>query len=186
LIKAVVFFWLIGALVTSESRLRLFAWMLSLCSLPLAITAINNYRHGVFVTLEGSAVQRIAGYMGGSGLAGNPNDLALMLNLLMPITGALCVMSRSAWAKVATGLACLLSVAAVIATFSARGIHHAGRDRRTDAADDGPSGRRHHGIGRRLPFGCDARSDANEVLRAALDDYRHRSRPDRLGARTLG
>jgi probable O-glycosylation ligase (exosortase A-associated) len=122
LIKAVVFFWLIGALVTSESRLRVFAWMLSLCSIPLAVTAINNYRHGVFVTLEGSAVQRIAGYMGGSGLAGNPNDLALMMNLLMPITGALFVISRSPWAKIATGLACLLSVAAVIATFSRAGF----------------------------------------------------------------
>src|ERR1051325_2804239 len=98
LVKAVVFFWLIGTLVTSKKRLRVFAWMLSLCSLPLAVTAINNYRSGVFVTLEGSAVQRIAGYMGGSGLAGNPNDLALMLNLLMPITGALFVISRSAWA----------------------------------------------------------------------------------------
>ena len=36
-----------------------------------------------------SAVQRIAGYTGGSGLAANPNDLALMLNLLIPIAAAL-------------------------------------------------------------------------------------------------
>jgi hypothetical protein len=64
LIKAVVFFWLIGTLVTSEQRLKFFAWMLSLCSLPLAVTAINNYREGVFVTNASYSVQRIAGYVG--------------------------------------------------------------------------------------------------------------------------
>lgn len=122
LIKAVVFFWLIGTLVTSERRLKVFAWMLSLCSIPLAVTAINNYREGVFVTHATSAVQRIAGYVGGSGLAGNPNDLALMLNLLIPITGALFVIARSPMSRLATGLALLLSVAAVVATFSRAGF----------------------------------------------------------------
>lgn len=122
LIKAIVFFWLIGTLVTSEARLRLFARMLSLCSIPLAVVAINNYRSGVFVTLADSAVQRIAGYVGGSGLAGNPNDLALMLNLVLPITGALFVITRSPWIRIATALGTLLSIAAVIATFSRAGF----------------------------------------------------------------
>ena len=122
LIKAIVFFWLIGTLVTSERRFTLFAWMLSLCSIPLALTAINNYRSGVFVTTASSAVQRIAGYVGGSGLAGNPNDLALMMNLLIPITGALFVISRSPLVRIVTALAMLLSVAAVIVTFSRAGF----------------------------------------------------------------
>lgn len=122
LLKAVVFFWLIGTLVTSERRLHVFAWMLSICSIPLAVTALNNYREGVFVTAATSAVQRIAGYVGGSGLAGNPNDLALMLNLLMPITGALLMISRSPVLRIIAGVALLLSVAAVIATFSRAGF----------------------------------------------------------------
>jgi putative inorganic carbon (HCO3(-)) transporter len=122
LIKAVIFFWLIGTLIVTASQLTRFAWVLSACSVPLALTAINNYRSGVFVTHADSAVQRIAGYVGGSGLAGNPNDLALMLNLLMPITGALFVISRTPWLRVATGTALLLSVAAVIATFSRAGF----------------------------------------------------------------
>ncbi|HYE86553.1 MAG TPA: O-antigen ligase family protein [Vicinamibacterales bacterium] len=122
LIKAVVFFWLIGTLVTSEARFKLFAWTLSICSIPLAVTAINNYRAGVFVTHATSAVQRIAGYVGGSGLAGNPNDLALMLNLLLPVTGALFVISKSPAVRLLTGAALLLSVAAVIATFSRAGF----------------------------------------------------------------
>ena len=121
-IKAIIFFWLIGTLVTSEARLKTYAWVLSLCSIPLAVTALNNYRSGVFVTHATSSVQRIAGYVGGSGIAGNPNDMALMLNLLLPITGALFVITRSGWARLAFGLAMLLSVAAVIATFSRAGF----------------------------------------------------------------
>jgi probable O-glycosylation ligase (exosortase A-associated) len=122
LIKAVVFFWLIATLVSTQARLETFAWVLAFCSIPLAATALDNYRSGVFVTLASSSVQRIAGYVGGSGLAGNPNDLALMLNLLMPITGALLVITRRPWLKVVAGCALLLSVAAVIATFSRAGF----------------------------------------------------------------
>jgi probable O-glycosylation ligase (exosortase A-associated) len=121
-LKAVIFFWLIGTLISTEWQLKRFAWVLSLCSIPLALTAINNYRSGVFVTLAGSAVQRIAGYTGGSGLAGNPNDLALMMNLLIPITGALFVIARHPWQRIVTGAALLLSVAAIIATFSRAGF----------------------------------------------------------------
>ena len=67
-------------------------------------------------------MQRIAGYVGGSGLAGNPNDLALMLNLLIPITGALFVIATQPLATGVAALALLLSVAAVIATFSRAGF----------------------------------------------------------------
>lgn len=122
LVKAVVFFWLIATLVSTRSRLEVFAWVMAFCSIPLALTAINNYRAGVFVTLASSSVQRIAGYVGGSGLAGNPNDLALMLNLLMPITGALLIITRRPWLRVVAGGALLLSIAAVIATFSRAGF----------------------------------------------------------------
>lgn len=121
-LKAVIFFWLIGTLISTEWQLKRFAWVLSLCSIPLALTAIHNYRSGVFVTLAGSSVQRIAGYTGGSGLAGNPNDLALMMNLLMPITGALFVIGRRPWQRAITGTALVLSIAAVIVTFSRAGF----------------------------------------------------------------
>ena len=122
LIKAVVFFWLIATVITTWPRLRVFGWVLALCSLPLAITALDNYRTGVFVTHASSAVQRIAGYVGGSGLAGNPNDLALMLNLLMPITGALFVIEKRWSLRLIAGASVLLSIAAVIATFSRAGF----------------------------------------------------------------
>ena len=122
LIKAVVFFWLIGTLITTWPQLRTYSWVLALCSLPLAVTALDNYRSGVFVTHASSAVQRIAGYVGGSGLAGNPNDLALMLNLLMPITGSLFGIEKRWWLRLIAGASVLLSIAAVIATFSRAGF----------------------------------------------------------------
>ena len=122
LIKAVIFFWLIGTLVTTRQRLIRFTWVLALCSIPLAATALTNYWSGVFITSATSSVQRIAGYVGGAGLAGNPNDLALMLNLLMPLTAALFITSQKPWLRVVALGALMLSVAAVIATFSRAGF----------------------------------------------------------------
>jgi putative inorganic carbon (HCO3(-)) transporter len=122
LLKAIIFFWLISTLVTSQARLTRYAWTLSLCAIPLALTTINNYRAGVYVTAEHNVVQRIAGYLGGSGLAGNPNDMALMLNLLMPITGALLVTSRSTLARIVTAMTLVLSAGAVVLTFSRAGF----------------------------------------------------------------
>lgn len=122
LIKAVIFFWLIGTLVTTRQRLEFFVWVLVLCALPLAATALANYRSGVFITSASSSVQRIAGYVGGAGLAGNPNDLALMLNLLLPLTGALFVISKQPWLRLVALGVLMLSVAAVIVTFSRAGF----------------------------------------------------------------
>jgi probable O-glycosylation ligase (exosortase A-associated) len=122
LIKAVIFFWLIGTLVTTRQRLERFMWVLALCAIPLAATALANYQSGVFITHATSSVQRIAGYVGGAGLAGNPNDLALMLNLLLPLTGALFIISRQPWLRLVALAALMLSVAAVIATFSRAGF----------------------------------------------------------------
>ena len=122
LIKAVIFFWLIGTLVTTRQRLMRFTWVLALCSIPLALTALTNYWSGVFITHATSSVQRIAGYVGGAGLAGNPNDLALMLNLLMPLTGALFIITKQPWLRAVALGALILSVGAVIATFSRAGF----------------------------------------------------------------
>ncbi|MBI4478308.1 MAG: O-antigen ligase family protein, partial [Acidobacteria bacterium] len=57
-----------------------------------------------------------------SGLAGNPNDLALMLNLLLPLAGALLICERRLSRRLIAGAALLLSIAAVIVTFSRAGF----------------------------------------------------------------
>jgi O-antigen ligase len=121
-LKAMAFFWLIGRLVTTRDRLNLFCWTLVLCSIPLAVTALVHFQLGEFVTRRDAVTQRIAGYVGGSGIAGNPNDLALMLNLIIPISAALLVGTRRPAARSLAAAALVLSVAAVIVTFSRAGF----------------------------------------------------------------
>jgi O-antigen ligase len=100
---------------------RVLAWALVLCSIPLAATGIKNYLVGDVLSTRVPGLVRIYGYMGGSGLVANPNDLALMLNLIIPIGGALVWSSRGAGRAIAAG-ALLLSMVAVIVTFSRAGF----------------------------------------------------------------
>lgn len=121
-LKAVAFFWLIGTVVTTASRLRVLAWAFVLCAIPLAATGVHHYLSGVFWSTGVPGLQRIHGYDGGSGLAGNPNDLALMLNLIIPIAAALMLSARSAAGRWLAATAALLSATAVIVTFSRAGF----------------------------------------------------------------
>jgi probable O-glycosylation ligase (exosortase A-associated) len=120
-LKAVAFFWLIGTLATTTSRLRVFCWTLVLCSIPLAVTGIKNYLTGEFL-ITSTGVTRIEGYWGGSGIAGNPNDLALMLNLTIPIAAALMIGTRSLAGRALAAGAMLLAIAGVVVTFSRAGF----------------------------------------------------------------
>ena len=120
-LKAVAFFWLIGTLATTTSRLRVFCWTLVLCSVPLAATGIKNYATGEFL-ITSTGVTRIEGYWGGSGIAGNPNDLALVLNLTIPIAAALMISARSWLGRATAGSAMLLAIAGVVVTFSRAGF----------------------------------------------------------------
>ena len=120
-LKAVTFFWLLGTIVSSTNRLRTVAWTLVLCSIPLAATGIINYVSGEYVSTGVRGFYRIVGYMGASGLTGNPNDLALMLNLIIPLAAMLVLIARGA-ARVVAVTALALAVAAVILTFSRAGF----------------------------------------------------------------
>ena len=121
-LKAIAFFWLIATVVTSERRLRTFLWLLVLASLPLSLTALENYASGSFLRTPGG-VPRIAGYnTAGSGLASNPNDLALMINLLIPFAAALCLTTRRLLPRIVAGTALLCGVAGVVVTFSRAGF----------------------------------------------------------------
>jgi probable O-glycosylation ligase (exosortase A-associated) len=120
-LKAVAFFWLLGSVITSTGRLRVMAWTLVLCAIPLAATGIGNYLSGEHLSTGVRGFYRIAGYTGGAGLTGNPNDLALMLNLILPIAGVLVFMTRGVSRAVAVA-AVLLSLAAIVLTFSRAGF----------------------------------------------------------------
>jgi putative inorganic carbon (HCO3(-)) transporter len=118
-VKAIAFFWLLGAIVTTTERIRIMTWTLTLCSIPLAATGVANYLAGDFISTGARGFYRITGYMGV--LTANPNDLALMLNLIVPLTGALTVASQGLkrMFAVATMLLCM---AAIVLTFSRAGF----------------------------------------------------------------
>ncbi len=117
--KAITIFLLLGAIIDTGPKLRNMAWAISLCSLPLGYTAISNYLHHNVVAGP-QAVARIVGYQ--SGLSLNPNDLALILNLILPVSAALFFTEKGALRKTIFGFATLLTAGAVVATFSRAGF----------------------------------------------------------------
>jgi O-antigen ligase len=121
-LKAVAFFWLVGTVATSERRLRTIAWTLVCCAVPLAMVGIKNYLAGDVLSTGVPGLTRIYGYMGGSGLAANPNDLALMLNLIIPIAAAMMIATRKLVLRGLAAAVMLLSIGGVIVTFSRAGF----------------------------------------------------------------
>jgi O-antigen ligase len=113
--KTVAIFWLLANAVDSVDRLRTLAWSLTAMAVPLALTGVKNFFSGVLLDKN-----RILGYDGG--LTGNPNDLALMLNVLLPFGVALLLSRRSAFARILLLAIVLLEATAVIATFSRAGF----------------------------------------------------------------
>lgn len=113
-LKSVAIFWLLQGVVCSVRRLRTLLWTLTAISVPVALVGVNNYLSGAFVA------SRVIGYAGG--MTSNPNDLALTLNLFIPLTAALALTARRAlWRTVAWGVIGL-STAAVMVTFSRGGF----------------------------------------------------------------
>jgi putative inorganic carbon (hco3(-)) transporter len=118
--KAVIVFWLVGAVVTTPTRLARTAWTLSLLSVPLALTAVKNQIEGIFLQPGARGVRRIAGY--DAPLTGNPNDLAAILNLILPLAIALYLHARRPAHRLLLGGVVLLDILGVISTFSRAGF----------------------------------------------------------------
>jgi len=115
--KSLVIFFLIVNLVATPKRLRCMNWVLTLVSLPLAVSALVNYQSGVFLAGTGD---RIIGYQ--AGLTDNPNDLALLLNMILPISGGLLLAEPRLWARAAILAIMAVDAVAVIITFSRAGF----------------------------------------------------------------
>ena len=118
-LKTVAIFWLLANAVDTLPRLRTMAWGLTLMAVPLSLTGIRNFLSGVFIA-AGDPVKRIGGYE--AGLTQNPNDLALMLNTILPLTVALLATSRGLLTRAALLAVIALQVAAVVVTFSRSGF----------------------------------------------------------------
>ncbi|MBI4609202.1 MAG: O-antigen ligase family protein [Candidatus Rokubacteria bacterium] len=116
--KALAVFWLIGNVVTSLPRVRLLTQGLSLMAVPLAVSGVSNYLSGEFIA--GGVHRRIHGF--DAPLTGNPNDLALMLSLILPLSVALVLATRRPLLRVLLLGSVVLSVVGVIVTFSRGGF----------------------------------------------------------------
>lgn len=115
-LKVIVMFFVMVNVVRTEKRLRKLILLVLFASCILSIGALNDYRLGN-LALQG---RRIAGVIGG--LFSNPNDLALHLVTMIPISLALMLGSRSLLKK-SLYLACaLLLMAGMVATFSRGGF----------------------------------------------------------------
>jgi putative inorganic carbon (HCO3(-)) transporter len=114
-LKVVVIFFLMINLLDSRKRLRLLMMGVVLCGIPLGLHAIKSYLSGEFA-LRG---MRIAGM--GQGLFGNPNDLAICLNMLLPLAVVLGMTSRGIRRLIFLGGA-LVMFAGIIFTYSRGGF----------------------------------------------------------------
>jgi len=114
--KTVIVFILLATVIDSRARLKLFSWGLVLMSIPLAVTTIGNFMSGISMQTG----DRVAGYS--AGLTANPNDLALMLNLILPLCIALMLASSKSHVRILlASIACFLTFA-IVATFSRAGF----------------------------------------------------------------
>ena len=117
-LKTLVIFWLLANVVSTRERLKTMVWGLSLMAAPLAVLAIRAYLSGEFV--DTGAVRRLESYE--APLTQNPNDLALMLNLILPLTVALFLAHRRIAVRAALLAVMALDVLAIIVSFSRAGF----------------------------------------------------------------
>ncbi len=117
-LKTLVIFWLLTNTVTTPVRLRQVAWGLTLMTVPAALSGVKNYASGIYMQYGAG---RIRGYDAGP-MTGNPNDLALTLNLVLPFTVALLFLTkRPLWRAVLIGIIAL-DLVAIVLTFSRGGF----------------------------------------------------------------
>ncbi len=115
--KSLIVFLLVGNLVTTVDRLRRLLWLLTLCSIVPALVVINNYLRGYFILPTEARPQ---GYLGV--LTSNPNDVALTLNILLPLAVGLLLTSRRPGQRLALASIMAVGVAGIIVTFSRAGF----------------------------------------------------------------
>ena len=115
-LKVVVMFIVMVNVVRTETRLRLMFWLTLAASIVISFWAIDDYRTGNLLV----GGERIKGAIGG--LFENPNDLALHLVTIVPLTVGLFLCRSGPLRKFIYGTAVLLMSVAIICTFSRAGF----------------------------------------------------------------
>jgi O-antigen ligase len=119
--KTLAIFLLIANTVNSVARLRLIVGGMSLMAVPIAFTGVRNFLSGAYIFGgDNLSAARITGYE--SALTANPNDLALILNLIIPLALGLALVTRRPLLRAVLLLSVGLQIAAVIVTFSRAGF----------------------------------------------------------------
>jgi putative inorganic carbon (HCO3(-)) transporter len=114
-IKAVLMFIVMINVARTKWRLRGLLFLGIAVSVYLSLEAIEDYQLGN-LTVEG---YRVAGSIGG--MFGNPNDMALHLATIFPITVALLFTTRNIFVKLIYASCGALMVAGLVVTFSRGG-----------------------------------------------------------------
>lgn len=119
--KSLILFWLLSRIVVTKERMQWTALCLVLMTTPVALTGVWHLLSGVFVA-QGitPGFGRIAGYE--APLTSNPNDLALTLNLILPLGVGLLLSVRKPIVRAVVLAIVALDVLAIIATFSRGGF----------------------------------------------------------------
>jgi putative inorganic carbon (hco3(-)) transporter len=116
--KTMTLFLLLSHVVTTTDRLRRMAWMLTWMAVGLGMFAIYNFLTGAFVD-QGANQDRLMGNEGG--LTKNPNDLALMVNMLLPLTVGLFLATKETWQRAVLFGAIGIEAVTVVLTYSRGG-----------------------------------------------------------------
>jgi O-antigen ligase len=117
--KVSVVFVLMLNLVDTRERLLRIMKLVVLCGTGIAAGSIEKFVEGKFTaTIQGVGV-RIEGTVGG--IFGNPNDLAMALDLLLPLTIVLALTSKPAGRLIYSACAFVLAMGVVV-TFSRGGF----------------------------------------------------------------
>ncbi|HET8721056.1 MAG TPA: hypothetical protein VFM24_03455, partial [Nitrospira sp.] len=116
--KTAAIFLLLSHVVTTLPRLRLAAWLLTWMAMGLGLFALYNFMTGAMID-QGANQDRLVGNEGA--LTKNPNDLALMVNLLLPLTVALFLSATESWQRVLLLAAIAVEAATVVLTYSRGG-----------------------------------------------------------------
>jgi len=119
--KTLAIFLLIANTVNSVARLRLIVGGMTLMAVPIAFTGVRNFLSGAYIFAgDNLSAARITGYE--SALTSNPNDLALILNLIIPLALGLVLSTRRPLVRAVLLLSVGLQIVSVIVTFSRAGF----------------------------------------------------------------
>jgi probable O-glycosylation ligase (exosortase A-associated) len=116
--KTATIFLLLSHVVTTLARLRQAAWLLTWMAIGLGLFALYNFLTGAVID-QGANQDRLVGNEGA--LTKNPNDLALMVNLLLPLSVGLFLASKDTWQRVILLTAIAMEAVTVVLTYSRGG-----------------------------------------------------------------